>query len=109
MRAFGLEVDHRYIRDIYEEYEKDIENEGFNFEEFQEIMAPKLSDRNSKKEIQRLFNILDQDNAGYLTFDCLKKIAGDIQEKISDEDLTEIIEEADFDQDGALNFEEFYK
>lgn len=109
MRAFGIEVDHRYIRELYDEYDKDLETEGFNFDEFQEVMAARLEERNSKKEIKRLFNLLDHHNTGLLTFDGLKQIAEEIQEKITDDDLAELIGEADYDKDGALSFQEFYK
>lgn len=39
----------------------------------------------------------------------MKKIAAEVGEKLSDEELREMLEEADRDGDGSLNFEEFYR
>lgn len=109
MRAFGLEVTPRDIRDLFSDYNKDLDSQGFNFFEFKQVMSSRLQKRNSKAEIKRLFNLLDVEEKGFITVDDMKKIAREIQERISDEDLEEIIEEADSDKDGVLNFQDFYK
>ena len=59
MRAFGLEVAPRDIRDLFSDYNKDLNSQGFNFFEFKQVMSSRLQKRNSKAEIKRLFNLLD--------------------------------------------------
>ena len=78
MKAFGLVVTPRDIRDLYKEYNKDLNSEGFNFYEFKQVMSSRLQKRNSKAEIKRLFNLLDSESKGFITVDDMKKIARDI-------------------------------
>ena len=50
---------------------------------------------------------MDVNNSKKITFDSLKKVAGQVGENVSDEDLRDIIAEADLDKDGGLSLEEF--
>lgn len=109
MKAFGLEVNAREIKELFQDYGKDINSEGFEFAEFKQVMATRLHKRNSKLEIKRLFSLLDSEAKGFITIEDMKKICREIQEKISEDDLAEIIDEADSDKDGVLNFQDFYK
>ncbi|EGR32091.1 hypothetical protein IMG5_097050 [Ichthyophthirius multifiliis] len=72
-------------------------------------MAPRLAQKNSKQEIERIFNLFDQQKQGKITFQNLKNIAVEIGEDIKDNELYELFEEADKDGDGCLNFNEFYR
>lgn len=65
--------------------------------------------RDSKEEILKIFKLFDEDNLNKITFKNLKRIAGEVGEKIPDDELKEMLEEADRDGDGMLNFEEFYR
>lgn len=56
-----------------------------------------------------MFKLFDEDNLNKITYKNLKKIAAEVGEKLSDEELREMLEEADRDNDNALNFEEFYR
>jgi Ca2+-binding EF-hand superfamily protein len=56
-----------------------------------------------------VFKLFDEDNLNKITYKNLKKIAAEVGEKLSDEELREMLEEADRDNDNALNFEEFYR
>ena len=65
--------------------------------------------RDSKEEILKIFKLFDEDNLNKITFKNLKRIAAEVGEKIPDDELKEMLEEADRDGDGMLNFEEFYR
>ena len=65
--------------------------------------------RDSKEEIHKVFKLFDEDNLNKITFKNMKRIAAEVGEKIPDEELKEMLEEADRDGDGMLNFEEFYR
>ena len=60
MIAFGIQVKKEDIKTIYKELGKDI-NEALNFKEFIEIMQPRIGDKQSKEEIERIFKIFDED------------------------------------------------
>ncbi len=57
----------------------------------------------------KIFKLFDEDNSNKITFKNLKKIASECGQKIPDEQLKEMMQEADRDDDGVLNFEEFYR
>jgi len=71
--------------------------------------APAQSERDSKEEILKAFRLFDDDETGKISFKNLKRVAAELGEKISDEELREMIEEADRDGDGEINEEEFLR
>jgi Ca2+-binding EF-hand superfamily protein len=51
-----------------------------------------------------VFKLFDEDGVGRISFKNLRKISNEIGEKLTDEELREMLEEADRDGDGMLNF-----
>ena len=66
-----------------------------------------IKQQNSPEELVRLFAILDVDGKQKITFENLRTIAKQSGESVRDEDLQDIIREADLDKDNALNLFEF--
>lgn len=81
---------------------------GFSLEEFKSVMSKNLEDRYSRNEIKKIFDLFDENKSQKINFQNLRTIADEIGEAITDDELNEIIEEADKDGDGELNFQEFY-
>lgn len=71
-------------------------------------MSKNLEDRYSRNEIKKIFDLFDENKSQKINFQNLRTIADEIGEAITDDELNEIIEEADKDGDGELNFQEFY-
>jgi centrin-1 len=57
----------------------------------------------------QVFSLFDDDNTGHITFRNLKRVATELGENLTDEELQEMIDEADRDGDGMINDEEFYR
>ena len=72
------------------------------------MMTAKMSDKDSKADIQKVFNLFDEDKTGKITLKNLKRVAKELGETMSDAELNEMIERADTDEDGEINAEEFY-
>lgn len=66
------------------------------------------SDKDSKEEIQKVFDLFDNDETGKISLRDLKRVAKELGETMTDAELLEMIERADIDQDGEINAEEFY-
>ena len=47
------------------------------------MMTPRMGDRDSREEIEKVFKLFDEDNTGYITFRNLKKICNDLGENLS--------------------------
>ena len=66
-------------------------------------------DRDSPEEIRRVFKLFDDDETGKISFRNLKRVARELGENMTDEELQEMINKADIDGDGEVNEEEFLR
>ena len=66
-------------------------------------------ERDSREEILKAFRLFDDDETGKISFKNLKRVAKELGENMTDEELQEMIDEADRDGDGEINEEEFLR
>ncbi|XP_055925122.1 uncharacterized protein LOC129957033 [Argiope bruennichi] len=108
LRALGFEPKKEEIKKMVAEIDKD--NTGkIAYDNFYKLMAEKISDKGANQEIMKAFQLFDDDNTGKISFANLKRVAQELGENISDEELREMIQEADRDGDGEVNQEEFLR
>jgi len=108
MRALGFEPKKEEIEKMI----SDVDDDGsgtIEFEEFLKMMAQKILNRDPKDEILKAFRLFDDDETGKISFKNLKRVAKELGERMSDEELQEMIDEADRDADGEVNQEEFLR
>lgn len=67
------------------------------------------SEKDSREEILKAFRLFDDDETGKISFRNLKRVAKELGENMTDEELAEMIEEADRDGDGEINEDEFLR
>ena len=72
-------------------------------------MEFKIINRDPKEEMIKTFRLFDDDNTGKISFKNLKRVAKELGERMTDEELQGMIEMADKDGDGEVNAEEFMK
>merc|ERR1719219_1669209 len=90
--------------------EVDKENAGkLSLENFTVLMANKMAEKDTKEEILKAFKLFDDDESGKISFQNLKRVAKELGENLTDEELQEMIDEADRDGDGEVNQEEFLR
>lgn len=65
-------------------------------------------DKESREGIQKIFNLFDDDKTGSITLKNLKRVAKELGESLSEEELREMVERADSNGDGEISFEDFY-
>lgn len=88
----------------------DVDGNGeIDFDEFCELMVKKMKESEPEEELVEVFKIFDKDNNGKIDWYDLKDVFKELGEKVTDDDLKEMIEEHDTDNDKALNFEEFVR
>merc|ERR1711939_423140 len=69
----------------------------------------KKAEKDSREEIGKAFRLFDDDETGKISFKNLKRVAKELGERMTDEELQEMIDEADRDGDGEVNEEEFLR
>jgi centrin-1 len=72
-------------------------------------MAVKIRERDPVEEMKKAFRLFIDDNSDKITFKHLKKVAKDLGENISDEELQEMLDEADRDGDGMISEADFIR
>ena len=108
MRALGHEITKPMVTAMFREIGKDPETE-LSFEEFCKVMAPRLKKANTRDEIMKVFQLFDVSKQGFITGRELRRMADDCGETLSDEELHQMIAEADRNGDGKISFDEFFR
>lgn len=68
-------------------------------------MARKMKDTDSEEEIREAFRVFDKDGNGFISAAELRHVMTNLGEKLTDEEVDEMIREADIDGDGQVNYE----
>ena len=70
------------------------------------MMGRKIS-ANFEEEMKVAFKMFDKDKNGYIERDELKQMMTKLGEKLTDGEIDEMMKEADTDNDGRVNYNEF--
>ncbi|KAB5571072.1 hypothetical protein PHYPO_G00220710 [Pangasianodon hypophthalmus] len=108
MRALGFEPKKEEIKKMIADVDKDGTGK-ISFDDFLAIMSQKMAEKDSKEEILKAFRLFDDDETGKISFRNLKRVAKELGENLTDEELQEMIEEADRDGDGEVSQQEFLR
>lgn len=106
MKALGFDPKSEEVQRIMSMVEAK-GDKPINYEEFLDIMVEKPG--KPEVEMTKAFNILCDEDSDKITLKSLKKMALELGENITDEELQEMITEADNDQDQVVGFEDFKK
>jgi Ca2+-binding EF-hand superfamily protein len=81
---------------------------GIDFDSFVEAINNKLGDKETRDGIERIFNLfIDDPNQNTITLSSLRRIARELGEQMSSEELKDMLERAS-SNGTELTFEEFY-
>ncbi|KAM8715381.1 hypothetical protein ACLKA7_002435 [Drosophila subpalustris] len=108
IRALGFEPKKEEIKRMIAEIDKDGSGR-IAFNDFLHLMTMKMAEKDTKEEILKAFRLFDDDETGKISFKNLKRVARELGETLTDEELREMIDEADLDNDGEVNQEEFLR
>jgi calmodulin len=82
-------------------------NGTIDFPEFLTIMARQMKYTDSEEEIREAFRVFDKDGNGFISAAELRHVMTILGEKLTDEEVDEMVREANIDSDGQVNYEEF--
>ena len=110
LKNLGIDAKNQTLQNMLTDL--DANNSGsIDFEEFINMMTAKMSDRDTKEDLEKVFRLFlgDDNNPEKITVKHLKRVARELNENMSDEELQEMINRADLDKDQAVDFNEFYQ
>ena len=67
------------------------------------MMAKQMQEVDSKDELETAFRTFDRDGSGFITADELRHVMTNLGEKLTDEEVNEMIREADLNGDGHID------
>ncbi|XP_002984541.2 neo-calmodulin [Selaginella moellendorffii] len=108
MRSLGQNPSEAELREMIDEVDVD-GNGTIDFQEFLNLMARKMKDTDTEEELKEAFKVFDKDRNGLISCAELRDVMINLGEKLTDEEVEEMIREADMDGDGHVNYDEFVK
>ena len=83
-------------------------SESIDFEEFLDMMTARMSDKDTREDINKVFRLFDDDSTGSVTIKNLRRVARELGETMTDEELQEMIDRADSNGDSSVTMDDFY-
>ena len=114
MRALGFDASRDDLRSALQQIGKDTAPQSaasvtVTLDEFTSLMASRMPARDSREEVEKVFRLFDEDGSGFITFRSLKKVCAELGEGLTEDEMQDMIDEADRDQDGKISFDEFFR
>merc|ERR1712032_1604317 len=107
MRKLGQNPAEAELQDMINEVDKD--GAGLvEFPVFLYMMAKKENDETAEDEIREAFKVFDGDGNGFINRVELRHVMMNLGEKMTELECDALVDEADIDGDGCINYEEFY-
>merc|ERR1739848_263931 len=94
MQSLGFEAKNQTIYQMVSDLDTDGSG-AIDFEEFLDMMTARMSDKDTKEDINKVFRLFDDDKTGTITIQNLRRVAKELGETMTDEELMEMIERAD--------------
>lgn len=106
MRSLGQNPTGAELTDMINEVDSD-GNGSIDFPEFLTLQARSMKDTDSEEDILEAFRVFDKDGNGFIDTSMLKHIMTNLGEKLDDDEIDEMVREADMDGNNRVDYEQF--
>jgi len=107
MQSLGFEQKNPTIYAMIADLDTHENAGGINFDRFLDAITDKLGNKESRQGIARIFELFDDDRSGNINVHNLRRVAKELGETMSADELKEMLERASSNGD-EISFEDFY-
>lgn len=108
MRSLGQNLSEEELKSMIEDVDTD-KSGTIDFQEFLGLMAWKMKESGIEEELIEAFKVFDRDGNGLISAHELRFVMSSSKEELTEEDIEEMIREADENGDGYIDYEEFVR
>lgn len=106
MRSLGFNPSVAEVHTMVNEVDAD-GNGVVDFVDFLGLMSARMRDTDCEEELMETFRLFDKEGTGFVSASELRHIMTNLGEKLTDEEIDEMIQEADMGGDGRLDYKAF--
>lgn len=110
VKALGQDIPETELVEFINEIDTD-GNRTIDFPEFVTLMTKRMKDSDVEEELRETFNAFDiavNADPSVITGAKIKKLFQNVQVELTDEEVQDMMNEADLDKDGVVSWEDFY-
>ncbi len=108
MRSLNQDPTEEELNEMIEEVDLD-KNGEVDFEEFVTLMNRRSRETNIEEDVLNAFKVFDKEGNGLISVTELRHIMTTLGDQLTEEEIDDMLKEADNDGDGYINYEEFIK
>lgn len=108
MRSYGIHPSEVELKELIDGVDTDGSG-SVEFDEFVYLMAQTLKETDHEELLRRAFRVFDKDHLGFISAKEIHRVMICLGEKFTDQEVENMIQQADTDGDGQINYEEFLK
>lgn len=108
MKELGDKPTDEEIQDMINLVDENGDNE-IDFDEFLTLMRLRMGDsgEDAEQNLRDVFDIFDADGSGYIDRNEMRTLMKKLAQDLTEEEITQIMDEVDQDGDNQISFEEF--
>lgn len=107
--SVGQKPSQHKLQEMINEVQENEDDDEITFEQFLKMVRKRMKDVDTEEELIEAFKFFDTEGTGLIQVEELKQMMLNLGETLDPEELEEVIMEADEDNDGYVNYEEFVK
>ena len=108
LRSLGHDPSDQELADMINENDQD-EDGKIDFNEFVELMQKRAKEADIEEELAEAFRIFDKEDNGLISISEFRHIMLTLGERLTEDEVDEMIKEADTKGDGFIHYRDFAK
>ena len=109
LRALGLDRQKDRYKAMMRKLKAD-KNGMIDFPQFLKVMEPVLEDTEDMEgDLLEAFQLFDKEKNGFISVATMRYLLSDLEQKLTEEEMDAIIDMADLDGDGMIDYKKFIK